>query len=300
MANELFIQSRGFAKILQQTKGIDYSTCPVEVLADGYCEATDNGFEQDRNLFISGLILRFWYTVKKMQDKSPGLGYDQDEFAHWLYEAIEYACKYRKWQDPANKVNAQQCINQCIETIRLQHYYQLNLQKHKASFRGISLETPIGSAEDKTTLFDTFADETVEEEFENTKGAVSARAIVQAYVDKKKLVEAIILDTIAFSASVKENKVSTRLTERDDETGEATSAKGTAYSYEFWSFKAIQALKELPADYTEYFLANYDVKPAAIKAAIEAIRKANSQKLYKYLRACLSDAKRSLRPGGLN
>ena len=285
MANELFVQSRTYATLLKQNKGIDYATCKVDVLADGYCDATDADNELDRNLFISGLILRFWYTVKKMRDKSPGLGYTDDEFAGWLYEALEYACKYRAWRDSEKKVNAQQAINQCIETIRLQHYYQLNLQKHKASYSTISLETPINTEDDSDTLFDTFADEDVEQEFEYDKGSLGARAIVQSFIDKKDLVSAIISDLIAFNDTLKENKTVNKYV--DDEGEEY---KATNYSYEFWPFKAVQAMKELPQDYGDYFIANYKVKPEAILATIEAIRRANSQKLYKYLRDFLNKA----------
>ena len=291
MANELFVQSRTYATLLKQTKGIDYSTCKVDVLADGYCDATDAGNDHERSLFISGLILRFWYTVKKMQDKSPNLGYDIDEFANWLYEALEYACKYRAWRDPDKKVNAQQAINQCIETIRLQHYYQLNLQKNKTNFSTISLETPIGSEDDaKITLIDTLVNEELEEEFERNRSTDSAKAIVQSYVDRKKLVEAIILDVIAFTDTDKETKTVHK--EVDTETGE--TFKYNTYHHEFWPFKAVQALSNLPEDYAEYFIESYDVKPEAILAAIEVIKKANSQKLYKYLRACLEDAKRTI------
>ena len=293
MANSLFMQSRVFAASLKSSKGIDYATCSVNVLADGYCDATDSGDENERDMYIAGLLLRFWYTVKKMQEKSPGLGYGEDEFAAWLYEALEYACKYRAWRDPNKKVNAQQAINQCIETIRLQHYYQLNLQKHKASFSTVSLETPSPLGDD-STLFDTIADESAEEDLAYSKGSESARAIVQAYINKDKLVEAIILDTIAFNDVMKENKISGKSTSYDEDGNEMVS-KTTSYGYEFWPFKAVQALKTLPTDYLEYFTENYNVKLDAISAAIETIRKANSQKLYKYLRACLSDAQRSLK-----
>jgi len=292
MANELFVQSRSYANLLKQNKGIDYATCKVDILADGYCDATDNGDDHDRNLFISGLILRFWYTVKKMQEKSPGLGYGEDEFAGWLYEALEYACKYRAWRDPNKKVNAQQAINQCIETIRLQHYYQLNLQKHKASFSTVSLESSINNGDlENVTLMDTIADEDAEEEFKYDRGASTARTIVQAFIDKKDLVGAIISDLIAFNDLNKEIKHTNKYV--DEETGE--TIKTTNYSYEFWPFKAVQAMKELPNDYAEYFIANYDVKPEAIIATIEAIRKANSQKLYKYLRDFLSKAKMTVK-----
>ena len=290
MANELFLQSRGYASLLKSNKGIDYSTCNVNILADGYCDATDAGDEEERNMYISGLILRFWFTVKKMQEKSPGLGYGEDEFAAWLYEALEYACKYRAWRDPSKKCNAQQAINQCIETIRLQHYYQMNLQKKKTSFNTISLNTPVGE-EDGSTLFDTIEDETASEELEQDNSSRTARAIVQHFIDKKDLVGAVISDLIAFNDFNKEIKTTKKIL--DEETGE--EVKVTNYSYEFWPFKAVQAMKELPIDYAEYFIDNYDVKPDAIIATIEAIRRANSQKLYKYLRDFLSKARYSIK-----
>jgi hypothetical protein len=292
MATGLFIQSRSYAKLLKENKGIDYSTCKVDVLADGYCDATDNGEELDRNLYISGLILRFWYTVKKMQEKSPGISYGEEEFADWLYEAIEYACKYRAWRDPNKKVNAQQAINQCIETIRLQHYYQLNLQKHKASFNTVSLESTINNGDlENVTLFDTIADEDAEQDMKNVQGGIAARMIVQSFIDKKDLVGAIISDLIAFNDCSREIKKVNKYV--DEETGE--SYKTTTYSSEFWPFKAVQAMKELPNDYAEYFMSTYKVKPEAILATIEAIRKANSQKLYKYLRDFLTKAKATMR-----
>ena len=133
-------QSLKYAAILKQCKGIDYETANVNVLADGYCKAMDEGDEQNKNLFISALILRFWFVIKKLQDKSPGMGLEITDFFNWLYEAIEYACKYRAWQDPTKKVNAQQAINQCIETIRVQKYYDLNLQKNKVNQMTFSLD----------------------------------------------------------------------------------------------------------------------------------------------------------------
>ena len=39
----------------------------------------------------------------------------REDFFWWLYEAIEYACKYRGWRDTSKKLNAQQCINKCID-----------------------------------------------------------------------------------------------------------------------------------------------------------------------------------------
>ena len=108
-----------------------YEQYSIDELADTYCQAVDDGDETKKNIYISALILRFWYTIDKMftsNTVAPSL--EREDFFWWLYEAIEYACKYRGWQDPAKNLNAQQCINKCIETIKLQMYYDLRLDKH--------------------------------------------------------------------------------------------------------------------------------------------------------------------------
>ena len=92
-----------------------YESYSIDELADAYCEAVDTDNEQLKNVYISALILRFWYTIDKMYKSNtvaPCLEYE--DFFWWLYEAIEYACKYRGWKDPTKKLNAQQCINKCI------------------------------------------------------------------------------------------------------------------------------------------------------------------------------------------
>ena len=208
MLNEFRKQSIQYARILKQSRGIDYETVNVNTLADGYCKAMDEGDEYNKDLFISALVLRFWYVIKKLQDKSPGMGLDITDFFNWLYEAIEYACKYRKWQDPNNKVNAQQCINQCIETIRLQHYYQANLKKHKGNFSTVSLDATYANDGDdaEVSLLDTIVDEDASTANTKLMEARDTRTFIQRYINKKKLIEAIILDNIAFGDNSREIK----------------------------------------------------------------------------------------------
>ena len=295
MLKQLFSQCRNQAAILLSETGIDYSTCKVDVLADGYCKACDEHDERNKDLYISALLLRFWYAIKKLQDKSPIMGTDVTEFFNWLYEAIEYACKYRAWQDPTKKVNAQQAIRQCIETIRLQHYYQSNLKKHKANFAQYSLDNNIAGDEDDTarTYLDTYEDEDVAAETEAAKSEDNARSIVQLFIDRKKIVEAIILDTIAFNDTQK-STISKKT--GYNEAGEEYEYKSTTYS--FWEFKAIQALNNLPADYVDYFLDNYRAKREIVEACVNKIRTSTNQKLYTYLRACLAYGKAALTKEG--
>lgn len=300
MLTEFRKQAVKYAAILKRSKGIDYETADVNELADGYCKAMDEGNELDKNLFISGLILRFWFVIKKLQDKSPGMGLDITDFFNWLYEAIEYACKYRKWQDPANKVNAQQCINQCIETIRLQHYYQANLKKHKGKFNTISLDAAYENDGDgaQVSLLDTIADEDASSANSRLMEAADTRSFIQRYINRKKIIDAIILDNIAFGDSSREiKKTKKRAIEYvDEETGETVTeeSKVVSYSSEFWEFKCVKNLSKLTSEYAAYFLENYDVKPEELNAALLAIQKAPNSKLYTYLRKCLENCRATM------
>lgn len=293
-------QSLQYAAILKQTRGIDYETANVNILADGYCKAMDEGDEEDKNLFISALVLRFWFVIKKLQDKSPGMGLDITDFFNWLYEAIDYACKYRKWQDPENKVNAQQCINQCIETIRLQHYYQANLKKHKVNYNTVSLDSVYGGNGDdaESTLLDTIEDEDETNANSRLLEASDTRTFIQRYINKNKLIDAIILDNIAFGDNSKEVKHTKKQinTYIDEETGEEKTEeeKITTYTTEFWEFRCVQNLSKLTSEYADYFLANYDVKPEALAAALQTIQKATNSKLYTYLRKCLENCRATM------
>ena len=254
-------------------------------MLDRYCLAKDTDDEHRKNLYISGLMLRFWYVISKLQARSPIPGLEYNDFMGWLYEAIEYACKYRAWQDPTKRVNAQQAINQCIETIRVQKYYDLNLQKNKVNQMTFSLDAEFDE-DGEATLLDTLVDEDYETEREYNEGAEAAYALVQSCIDRKKIVEAIILDTIAFNDT---QKVTKKVIKGVDFEGNPT--KYTQTTSEFWSFRCVQILSNLPVDYASYFKKHYQVLEPELEAALAAIRAANNQKLYRYLAKTLKGAR---------
>lgn len=276
------------AKRLKVEEGVDYAEKGrdvIQLMLDRYCLAKDTNDERRKNLYISGLMLRFWYVISKLQARSPIPGLEYEDFMDWLYEAIEYACKYRAWQDPTKKVNAQQAINQCIETIRVQKYYDLNLQKHKVNQMTFSLDAEFNE-DGESTLLDTLVDEDAETTREHQESAEAAYALVQSCIDKKKIIEAIILDTIAFNDVQKVHK---KVVKGVDAEGNPT--KYTQTSSEFWPFRCVQILSNLPIDYASYFKQHYQVIEPELEAAISAIRAANNQKLYRYLAKTLKGAK---------
>lgn len=288
MLKAAFNSFRLWADTLKREQGIDYTTSGREVIqqmADGYCLAKDSGDERGKNMYIAGLMLRYWYAINKLKEKSPITGLDYTDFMAWLYEAIEYACKYRAWQDPNKKVNAQQAINQCIETIRMQKYYGYNLQKHKANVNTMSLEDTFED-DGKTTLLDTLIDEEAIEKERLEDGAEAAMELVQTCINNKKIVEAIILDTIAFNDVQKVTKTTVK---GIDEDGNPT--KVVQHTSEFWPFKCVQLLSNLPEDYFDYFTSHYNIVDNELLAALNSIRTANNQKLYRYLEKTLSGAR---------
>ena len=286
--NIAFEQFKAAAKQLKAEENVDYAEKGrdvIQLMLDRYCLAKDTNDEHRKNLYISGLMLRFWYVISKLQARSPIVGLEYNDFMDWLYEAIEYACKYRAWQDPTKKVNAQQAINQCIETIRVQKYYDLNLQKNKVNQMTFSLDAEFDD-DGESTLLDTLVDEDYETEREYNEGAEAAYALVQSCIDRKKLVEAIILDTIAFNDT---QKVTKKVVKGVDFEGNPT--KYTQTTSEFWSFRCVQILSNLPVDYASYFKKHYQVLEPELEAALVAIRAANNQKLYRYLAKTLKGAR---------
>ena len=286
---ETFSMFKEWAALLREEDGVDYTAkgnAVIDLMATRYCEACDSGNDRAASKYIAGLMLRFWNNVGKMQSKGSGINLGYDEYVSWLYEAIEYACKYRAWLNPEKKVNAQQAINMCIETIRRQHYYEMNLDKHRANYNGVSLDTPVDD-ENNATLGDTIVDEADLDGRELSESEEAARAMVQLYIDRKKIVEAIILDTIAFNDV---DKVTRKVVEGKDADG--NPKKFTQVFREFWPYRAVQLLSKLSDEYAEYFDQNYSINSTEFAAALAAIQKANNQKLYKYLDRTLADAKK--------
>ena len=262
-----------------------YEQYTIDELADAYCDAVDTNNAELKDIYISALILRFWYNIDKMYKSNtvaPCLEYE--DFFWWLYEAIEYACKYRGWRDATKNLNAQQCINQCINTIKLQKYYDLRLDKNKTVNFCTSMDTPIaGDSDDNAmTLGDTLEADEVVDDFSSD----DAMTLVQSYINRNKIIEAILLDNIAFNDVQKHFKKTIKTKNAEGET-----YRYTEHSSEFWPYKLVQIVSKLPASYKKNFMKRYSISEEKLTTVLDVIDRANNQKLYKYLRSCLAELK---------
>ena len=260
-----------------------YESYSIDELADAYCEAVDTNNDTLKNIYISALILRFWSKIDKMYKSNtvaPSLEYE--DFFEWLYEAIEYACKYRGWKDPTKNLNAQQCINKCIETIKLQKYYNLRLDKNKTVNYCTSIDAPIGGGDDdeSKTLADTLeSDEVVDDD-----SAENVRLLVQSYLNNNKIIEAIIIDAIAFNDVQKHFKKVIKTTNAEGE-----AIRYTEHSSEFWPFRLVQLINGLSAEYRATFTRRYNISDLKLTACLEALHCMSNQKIYRSIDRTLSE-----------
>lgn len=260
-----------------------YESYSIDELADAYCDAVDTKNETLKNIYISALILRFWSKIDKMYKANtvaPCLEYE--DFFEWLYEAIEYACKYRGWKDPSKNLNAQQCINKCIETIKLQKYYNLRLDKNKTVNYCTSMDAPIcgGDSDETKTLGETLESEEVVDDHSSE----DVMMLVQSYLNNNKIIEAIIIDTIAFNDVQKHFKKVVKTVNADGEV-----MRYTEHSSEFWPYRLVQIISKLPSTYKSSFLKRYNVSEEKLTTVLDAIEKVPNTKLYKYMKSTLDD-----------
>ena len=225
-------------------------------------------------------MLRFWYLQSKAEFKYNITLNEERLFYHdCIVDAINLAADY--WNEEKG-VKGSQAINKCLSTIMLREMYQRRLDKHKTNYRLTSIDTPIAGDEDGMTLGDTLMDEGADPLTSTTDGA---RCLIQYYINSDKIVEAIILDTIAHNDTFKHTSKVKKI-ELEDET-----LKYTEHSTEFWAYKVVQLLGNLPAQYITHFLSEYDVDEKILRVGIEAIKQANNQKLYRYLEKTLKSCK---------
>lgn len=262
-----------------------YEAYSIDELANAYCEAVDTNNETLKNTYISALILRFWHKIDKMyRSNTAAPCLEHEDFFWWLYEAIEYACKYRGWKDASKGLNAQQCINKCIDTIKLQKYYNLRLDKNKTVNHCTSMDAPICDNEDSNTLGETLESDA----YVYDHSTEDVMMLVQHYIDSNKIIEAILIDNIAFNDVQKHFKKVVKTTNAKGEV-----VRYTEHSSEFWPYKLVQIISKLPNTYKNSFMERYRISEEKLTAVLDVINKGPNTKLYKYLDKTLTELRGS-------
>ena len=267
-----------------------YESYKIDELANGYLKATEDQDECGRDMYYSALVLRFWYRIDHLYCDNRTILPDHAAAFDWLVDGINLALYYKGWLNPKKHLNAQQCIQRCIATIRLRRYYDANLPKNRIhnGRHCMSLDAKMNDDNE-----DTWADAypSPDDQYAKIDAELETRGLVQACIDDKKIVQAIILDTIAYKDCERSIKKTYKLV--DEEIGKTYSY--TTVGYEFQPRRLIKLLGALPEDYADYFSNKYIVKAEELNAALESVRKSNNQKLYKFVDSTLNDFRDTMR-----
>jgi hypothetical protein len=148
------------------------------------------------------------------------------------------------------------------------------------------MDAPVcgGDDDDSKTLGDTLESEAYVDDYSTE----DVMMLVQSYLNNNKIIEAIIIDTIAFNDVQRHYK---KVIKTTDLNGEAY--KYTDHSSEFWPYKLVQIVSKLPSTYKTEFLTRYRISEEKLTTVLDAISKSNNQKLYRYLRSTLKDLRAS-------
>lgn len=260
-----------------------YEQYTIDELADAYCVAADTCNELLKNIYISALILRFWYQIPRLYSDLQILKKDYIDCYSGIVDAILQACEpdNRKWQ--TSSLSAEQVINQIIGTrFKAAAFYEANLQKNAGRHLEVSLDAAIcGDTDDEAK---TLGDMLEDADACYDSGTDDAIMLVQSYINRNKIIEAILIDNIVFNDVQKHFKRTIKTKNADGE-----SYKYTEHSSEFWPYRLIQIVSKLPATYKRHFMERYHISEEKLSTVLSVIDRANNQKLYKYLYKTLDE-----------
>lgn len=107
--------------------------------------------------FLSAIMCRYWSSIQKMHGTCGGLVNEFDVY-EWLTDAVLYALKHRKWEDPESPLygdpNApDKVINRAFKCSKLTYFQQLNRFNRKLNIGLASIEALQESMNDASMPF---------------------------------------------------------------------------------------------------------------------------------------------------
>lgn len=273
----------------------DFQSMTKTELANGYCDADDAKDFSKRDQYYSALMLRYWYKIYDFYNESKSAKLELEEFASWVSESLDVGLKYRRWRDQSNPLSKDpnapdKVFNRCFFSTRKRWYTYFNKDKRKLNY------TPSNSIEDWFND-DNMASPADFEEISNiwlySTGNYTeielespSYSVVQHYLNKGKVLEAIIVDSIAHQDSFNTKTLKRKKKIFNEEGKEIKVGEKVT---EFSDRKIIKQLNNLDDGYLKYFQQTYNVSRSKLKDAVKQISKISNTKLYNYVSSTLSE-----------
>lgn len=296
--------------------GKGYQELSKNDLANGYCDWDEvSAFTKDKNEKIkaetmksrywAALLLRYWFKIYKWMNESKSLNLLPTDFFDWLDASLQDAFFYRSWRklrrkelnnpnsewienpqykEMSDNAVADRSINWACSTRRGAEYQALNKHKRKANTQALSIDKTFD--EDGYSILDREGLST------NGSGYNGIKSLINLFLEENKVIEALIIDNIAFGDSVKEDKIKYNYTYVDDETKEEVNETTYRYAHQFNPRKLVKQLTDINEKYfTDYFNKEYHVTD--YHPILETLKKLDNSKLYKEIEKTLMSIKQS-------
>ena len=301
----------------------DYQSLTKLELANGYCQADEDGDQDLRSEYWSALMLRYWYKIFEWIENSKSCRLQPEDFVDWLNNSLMDAFYYRSWwweyesvvqhgkfieyklDENGNKIPnehywkidpnaADKSINYFCSARRGKEYQALNKQKRKSNVLTYSLDSTVEEVGD--SALEKFG------AYESPDHSNVVQYIVCKFLNEGRTIEALILDGIANHDAFKENKKSHYEIDKeevvDERTGEVkiveTKEKVYDYSSTFDPRRLVKHLNTINQDFMKnYFAVEYGVTLEECDEILNKLKGLNNTKLYNYIQKTLINCRQS-------
>jgi len=252
--------------------------------------------------YWAAILLAYWGKIYDWKNNSFSLNLPDTDYFDWLNDSLKDAFCYRSWMttrrlhpkqydsewiDNPNYVEdenaADMSINYFCGARRGKEYQKANKDKRKANYQNVSIDQSFD--EDGYSILDRKGLSSDPKEYNGIK------SLINLFLSENKLVEAVILDMIAYGDSVKEDKnkivLPNTITEDEEDNEEVYR-----YTYGFNERKVVKQLNQINDNYfTEYFNKEYKVKD--YKPILEKLKKLSNGKLHTEIQKTLISIKQN-------
>ena len=262
-------------------------------------------------------MLRYGYKIFEWQKTSNTLNLELNDFVDWLADSLWVAFYYRVWRyefeavvkegqfieykldENGNKIpnayyilndiNApDKIINRCCGSMRGRVFQYHNKDKRKANTQTYSLDNMIEEDGDYAVMA-----AGVYSNDDAPKSQDDAYSLVQALLDRGESLEALIVESIAYHDSFKDEKVMKSVTDFDEETGEESEYNYTTTVSRFDSRRLVKHLSNIGEEFIYEFCETYDVNEGVGKNLFQRLKSLSNNKLYKAVEKTLEEIRQS-------
>jgi hypothetical protein len=244
-------------------------------------------------------MLRYWFKIYDFNYSSKSSRLQIDEFASWLSDSLDIGLKYRRWRDPSNPLSKDpngpdKVFNRAFFSTQKRWYNNFNKDKRKLNY--LVTQSIDDLVNDSSNTEPSHRDKNLDkllyitENYSVIETESSSNYVVKYYLKKGKLLEAIIIDSIANQDSFYTKEIGKFKKTVDSYNQEI---KFKEYKSTFSNKKVVNHLSNMNVNYIHYFEKTYNVDSDKLKKIINKINKIPSKKLSHHIRRTLLELKKN-------